>query len=146
MATDLNLNIDFRSGIPIYVQIIEQVQQLAGAGKLKVGDQLPTVRQMAAELRVNFNTVARAYRMLDDAGIISTQHGRGTYILEQPSAETRQELRHEVLENFTSAYLSKMSRMNFKPEEISEEFKNQLASWKKGQAPGENDDENLIEM
>lgn len=146
MAAELNLDIDFRSGIPIYVQIIEQVQQLVGSGKLKVGDQLPTVRQLAAELRVNFNTVARAYRMLDDAGIISTQHGRGTYILEQPSAETRRELRQEVLDNLTSAYLSKLSRMNYKPEDISREFERQLAAWKKGSAPDDNDEENLIEV
>lgn len=146
MAAELNLDIDFRSGVPIYVQIIEQVQQLVGSGKLKVGDQLPTVRQLAAELRVNFNTVARAYRMLDDAGIISTQHGRGTYILEQPSAETRRELRQEVLDNLTSAYLSKLSRMNYKPEDISREFERQLAAWKKGSAPDNNDEENLIEV
>lgn len=145
MAADLDLNLEFRSGIPIYVQIIEQIQQLVGSGKLKVGDQLPTVRQLAAELRVNFNTVARAYRMLDDAGIISTQHGRGTYILEQPSPETRRELRQEVLENLTSAHLSKLSRMHFKPVEISREFEKQLDAWKKGRAPDNSDEENLFE-
>lgn len=145
MAAELDLNLEFRSGIPIYVQIIEQIQQLVGSGKLKVGDQLPTVRQLAAELRVNFNTVARAYRMLDDAGIISTQHGRGTYILEQPSPETRRELRQEVLENLTSAHLSKLSRMHFKPAEISREFEKQLDAWEKGRAPDNNDEENLIE-
>lgn len=145
MAAELNLNLEFRSGIPIYVQIIEQIQQLVGSGKLKVGDQLPTVRQLAAELRVNFNTVARAYRMLDDAGIISTQHGRGTYILEQPSPDTRHELRQEVLENLTGAHLSKLSRMQFKPAEISAEFEKQLDAWKKGWAPNNNDEENLIE-
>lgn len=145
MAAELDLNLEFRSGIPIYVQIIEQIQQLVGSGKLKVGDQLPTVRQLAAELRVNFNTVARAYRMLDDAGIISTQHGRGTYILEQPSPEIRRELRQEVLENLTSAHLSKLSRMHFKPAEISAEFERQLDAWEKGRAPDNNDEENLIE-
>jgi len=78
----IHLVLDLHSGIPIYLQIVEQIQKLAASGQLLPGDQLPTVRQLAAEIRVNFNTVARAYRMLDDAGLISTQQGRGTYLLE----------------------------------------------------------------
>ena len=69
----IQFTLDFRSEIPGYVQIVEQVQGLLAAGELKSGDQLPTVRQLASELRVNFNTIARAYRMLDEAGLISTQ-------------------------------------------------------------------------
>ncbi len=83
----LNIQIDFRSRQPIYLQIVEQIRKLVAGGELKQGDQLPTVRQLATELRVNFNTVARAYRLLDEAGLISTQQGRGTYIWEAPSAE-----------------------------------------------------------
>ena len=67
----MQIELDFRSGIPIYVQIMDQIKHLIASGALRPGDQLPTVRQLAADLRVNFNTVARAYRMLDDAGIIS---------------------------------------------------------------------------
>jgi GntR family transcriptional regulator len=73
-----DFSLDFRSGVPVYVQLVEQVLQYLSSGSLKPGDQLPTVRQMAAALRVNFNTVARAYRMLDEAGLISTQQSRGT--------------------------------------------------------------------
>jgi len=80
-----DFSLDFRSGVPVYVQIVEQVLAFLSSGDLKAGEQLPTVRQMAAELRVNFNTIARAYRMLDEAGLISTQQGRGTYIIDQPS-------------------------------------------------------------
>ena len=54
------IKLDFRSGQPIYVQIIDQICQMVVSGELKPGDQLPTVRQLATELRVNFNTVARA--------------------------------------------------------------------------------------
>ena len=57
--------------------------------------ELPTVRQLATELRVNFNTVARAYRHLDEAGLISTQHGRGTYVWELPSEEASHQLRRQ---------------------------------------------------
>ena len=83
----LNIQVDLRSDVPIYIQIVEQIQHLVASGQLKPGDQLPTVRQLAAELRINFNTVARAYRILDEAGLISTQQGRGTYIWDQPSTE-----------------------------------------------------------
>ena len=83
----MNITIDFRSGHPIYLQIVEQARKQIADGELQPGDQLPTVRQLATDLRVNFNTVARAYRLLDNAGLISTQHGRGTYVWEKPSEE-----------------------------------------------------------
>ena len=73
------IQVDFRSDEPLFLQIARQVQGLVLSGGLKVGDQLPTVRELATELRVNFNTVARAYRMLDEARLISTQRGRGIY-------------------------------------------------------------------
>jgi GntR family transcriptional regulator len=109
--------IDLRSGVPAYIQIIENIQRLAGNGDLKPGDQLPTVRQMAAELRVNHNTVARAYRLLDEAGVISTQHGRGTYLVEQPSEASRQRLRQEVLENIVRRFLEELDRCGFTAQE-----------------------------
>jgi GntR family transcriptional regulator len=83
----MNITLDFRSEIPLYIQIVEQVRQQIANGGLQPGEQLPTVRALAAELRINFNTVARAYRLLDEAAIISTQQGRGTYILELPPPE-----------------------------------------------------------
>ena len=94
----LTLHLDFRSGLPIYIQIMNQIENQVLGGTLKPGDQLPTVRALASELRVNFNTVARAYRMLDEARIISTQQGRGTYITEIPPPEVTERLRKETLE------------------------------------------------
>src|SRR5512139_3159635 len=94
----MHIQLDFRSGQPIYLQIVEQIRQMVVSGELQPGDQLPTVRQLATDLRVNFNTVARAYRILDEAGLISTQHGRGTYVWESPSAESLQQLRWQGLE------------------------------------------------
>ena len=88
-----HMKLDFRSSIPIYLQIVDRVERMITDGVLKTGDQLPTVRELATELRVNFNTVARAYRILNDAHIISTQRGRGTYIWEEPDENTLQNLR-----------------------------------------------------
>jgi GntR family transcriptional regulator len=121
-----NIHLDFRSGTPIYTQIVEQVKQQVLSGELKPGDQLPTVRALALELRVNFNTVARAYRLLDEAGIISTQQGRGTYILEVPPPERTDKLRQQALEALTRDYLNEVLRLGCSPDEISQTLKEQL--------------------
>src|SRR5574342_1149444 len=109
----LFLQIDFRSGLPIYTQIVNQVQAQVVGGVLKPGDQLPTVRALAEELRVNFNTVARAYRLLDETRIISTQQGRGTYITEIPAPEVSERLRHESLKALTNRVISESRRLGF---------------------------------
>lgn len=121
-----NIHIDFRSGIPIYTQIVEQVKQQLVSGLLKPGDQLPTVRALALELRVNFNTVARAYRLLDEAGVISTQQGRGTYILEIPPPERTDKLRQQALKALTRDYLNDALRLGCSQEEIRKTLKEQL--------------------
>jgi GntR family transcriptional regulator len=121
-----NIHLDFRSGSPIYSQIVEQVKQQVLSGALKPGDQLPTVRALALELRVNFNTVARAYRLLDEAGIISTQQGRGTYILEVPPPERTDKLRQQALEALTRDYLSEAHRLGCSSDEISKTLEEQL--------------------
>jgi GntR family transcriptional regulator len=134
----MQIKIDFRSSSPIYVQIMEQIRQMVASGELKQGDQLPTVRQLATELRVNFNTVARAYRILDEAGLISTQHGRGTYIWEQPSEETIQKLRQQGLEGLTRRYLAEAARLGFSPEEVSASLHQHLRNWVEGDIPEDN--------
>lgn len=125
----LILQIDFRSGLPIYIQIVNQVQAQIAGGILKPGDQLPTVRALAEELRVNFNTVARAYRILDEARIISTQQGRGTYITEIPPPKVKDKLRKEALEALTQRYLDEAVRLDFSKDEITEMVKDQLKNW-----------------
>lgn len=121
-----NIQLDFRSGIPIYTQIVEQVKQQVVGGVLQPGDQLPTVRALAQELRVNFNTVARAYRLLDEANIISTQQGRGTYILEVPPPERTDKLRRQALEALTRDYLHEARRLGCSDNEISKELEEQI--------------------
>ena len=121
-----NIHLDFRSGTPIYTQIVEQVKQQVLGGELNPGDQLPTVRALALELRVNFNTVARAYRLLDEAGIISTQQGRGTYILDVPPPERTDKLRQQALHALTRDYLHEALRLGCSPDEISQTLEEQL--------------------
>ena len=131
----LLLQIDFRSGLPIYTQIVNQVQALVVGGVLKPGDQLPTVRALAEELRVNFNTVARAYRILDEARIISTQQGRGTYITEIPPPDVTEHLRKEALEALTQRFISEAMRLEFSKTEISQMVRDQLRAWTTSEVP-----------
>ena len=127
----LNLQIDFRSGLPIYTQIVNQIQAQVVTGVLKPGDQLPTVRALAEDLRVNFNTVARAYRLLDEARIISTQQGRGTYITEIPPPKVTEKLRRESLEALTHRFISEAMRLDFTRIEINRMVSDQLKAWEK---------------
>jgi GntR family transcriptional regulator len=125
----LILHLDFRSGLPIYTQVVNQIQSQLANGILKPGDQLPTVRSLAEELRVNFNTVARAYRLLDEARIISTQQGRGTYITEIPPPEVTARLRYESLEALTHRFIHESFRLGFSNREIGQMVRDQLRSW-----------------
>ena len=127
------LHLDFRSGLPIYIQIMNQIESQVLGGLLKPGDQLPTVRALASDLRVNFNTVARAYRMLDEARIISTQQGRGTYITEIPPPEVTERLRQETLEALARKYIGEALRLEFPEKEISQMVRDQLKTWQESQ-------------
>lgn len=126
----MNIEIDFRDHIPIYIQLMDQIKQQIATEELKPGDQLPTVRQLAADLRVNFNTIARTYRLLDEEGIISTQHGRGTFILTPLPEEDAKELRRKGLRRLTYEYLTSAKRLGYNPEEVQDAFEKKLDEWK----------------
>lgn len=124
------IRVDFRSSEPIYLQIARQIEQLVAQGTLKLGDQLPTVRELATELRINFNTVTRAYKVLDEARLISTQRGRGTYIWEQPRQETIQMLRQQRLNELFRRSIDEALQMGFPEDEIIRTFHEQIEARK----------------
>jgi GntR family transcriptional regulator len=134
----LNFKLDFRSGNPIYIQIINQIKHKIATGDLVPDDQLPTVRQLAADLRVNFNTIARAYRMLDEEGVISTQHGRGTFILTPPSEDFIQHMRREDLIRLTRRYLNDMHDLGYTPEEVQKIIAEKIQTWTNAGSPPKN--------
>jgi len=117
------ITLDFRSDEPLYLQIANQVEQLVARGELKLGDQLPTVRELATELRINFNTVGRAYRVLDETRLISTQRGRGTYIWEEPTQETMKQLKKKSLEELARTYHDEVTRLGYSLEDAIEELR-----------------------
>ena len=129
----MNIEINLQSHVPIYVQLMDQVKHLIAAGALKPGDQLPTVRQLAADLRVNFNTVARSYRLLDEEGVISTQHGRGTYILSPTSVKDSKRSRQQQLASLTENFVEEAETLGFTPKEVRAVVKEQLKIWEEEQ-------------
>jgi GntR family transcriptional regulator len=112
------IQVDFRAGSSIYIQIVEQIRQQVASGELKPNDQLPTVRQLASELRVNFNTIARAYRILDEAGLISTQQGRGTYILEETTPEVSRNIKEQSLQEMARTFIHETKQLGFSLDEV----------------------------
>ena len=115
----MQLRLDFHDREPIYLQIFDQVKSMVASGVLKSGDQLPTVREVAADLRINFNTAARAYRLLHEEGIISTQQGRGTYVLEGPPPAEARRLKRDRLQAMVEGLIEEARRFGFTPEEVN---------------------------
>jgi GntR family transcriptional regulator len=74
--------LDHASGVPVYRQLVDQVQGALASGRLKTGDQLPTIRKVAVDLAINPNTVSRSYRELEQCGAVETQHGTGCFVAE----------------------------------------------------------------
>jgi len=135
------LELDFRSHVPIYLQIIERIEYQVASAELRPGDQLPTVRQLAADLRVNFNTVARAYRLLDEAGLISTQQGRGTYVLGKIPAERVEGLHHAAVEALVRSFLADAARQGFGPDDVEEASRRMIKRWRAAGTPPEDQED-----
>jgi len=127
------VRLDPRSAEPIYLQIVSQIKHLIAAGKLKPDDQLSTVRQLAVELRVDPNTVARAYRQLVEDGVIASQQGRGTYVLDRPPPADQRKQRREKLLAVTDAFLREVERLGFAPDELEKIWNDRFANWQRAQ-------------
>jgi len=82
--------VDFKSGKPVYLQLVDQIRYAAASGVLRPGDLLPSIRPLAEELRVNRNTIAKAYTDLESQGVIETIPGKGCFLKENNSPFTKQ--------------------------------------------------------
>jgi GntR family transcriptional regulator len=90
------IQVNFKSGLPVYLQVVEQVKAAAAAGTLQVGEALPSIRPLAEELRVNRNTIAKAYTELENLGVIETVPGKGCFV-KPNNSPLRKEVRHKLL-------------------------------------------------
>src|SRR6516165_8962498 len=89
--------VDFQAGKPVYLQLADQVRHAAASGKLRPGDPLPSLRPLAEELRINRNTIAKAYAELESQGIIETVPGKG-YFLKSNNSPFNEQVRHKLLQ------------------------------------------------
>ena len=90
------LQINFKSGMPVYLQVVDQVKAAAASGALQPGEALPSIRPLAEELRVNRNTIAKAYSELESLGVIETLPGKGCF-LKTNHSPLRKEVRRKLL-------------------------------------------------
>src|SRR5215471_5924045 len=115
----MQIHISPSDGVPIYLQIVQQVKYLVGAGRLAPGEELPPIRVLAEQLLINPNTVARAYRELETAGIVTKRRTAGTYVSDAGSPLARRE-RVKILAERIDALLAEARQMNIAIEEVVE--------------------------
>lgn len=118
----IEFKLDPRSGVPFYKQIVDQIRFGISSGSLKVGEQLPTVRSLAVLLKVNLNTISKAYKELEIQNVLETQQGTGTFIGTIPPRIDSDELESK-LSNICSEFLSITSSYGFKIDEVINELK-----------------------
>ena len=113
--------LDEHSGVPVYRQLIDQVLAARAVGVLAGGDQLPTVRQVAVDLAINPNTVARAWREMEIRGIVETQQGTGTFITHQKVEGRELERRHQ-LDRLVDDFVARAGASGFSVEDLLEQL------------------------
>jgi GntR family transcriptional regulator len=107
----VQLHISTKDGVPIYLQIVNQVKYLVAAGRLAPGEEVPPIRVLAEQLVINPNTVAKAYHELEREGVVSKRHGAGTYISDNGSPLARRE-RTKILARRVDALLAEARHMD----------------------------------
>src|SRR6266550_9484336 len=113
----MQLRISTADGVPIYLQIANQVKYLVASGRLEAGDEIPPILLLAQQLLVNPNTVARAYLELERAGVVAKRQGSGTYVSEAGSPLARRE-RMKILTQRADAMLAEARHMNVELDEV----------------------------
>ena len=113
----LEIQLDVKSGVPFYRQIIDQVKAAIATESIAPGDRLPTVRQLAVDLSVNPNTVSRAYTELELTGLVETQMGSGTFVGSRP-VERNDVERRRVLDQLCQEFLSRASTHGFTLDDV----------------------------
>jgi GntR family transcriptional regulator len=118
----IDFKLDPKSGVPFYRQIIDQIRYGVATGSLNVGEQLPTVRALAVQLKVNLNTVSKAYRELEIQNVLETQQGTGTFI-GSIKVQISDEERQSKLASICAEFLSIAASYGFSIEEMINELR-----------------------
>jgi DNA-binding transcriptional regulator YhcF (GntR family) len=115
----MQLHISPHDGVPIYLQIVNQVKYLVASGRLEPGAELPPIRTLAEQLLINPNTVARAYRELEIAGVVVKRRTAGTYVSDAASPLARRQ-RLKIISERVDALLAEARQMNIETDELIE--------------------------
>jgi len=118
----LVLTLDSADRTPIHAQVERGIRAAIAAGRLPIGDQLPTVRQLAVDLRVNANTVAKVYAHLERDGVLETRRGVGTFVAVRTVAEQDLALRRRELRRIVDRFLAELSSHGFRVDEAVPEI------------------------
>jgi GntR family transcriptional regulator len=127
----MKILVDPESSVPIYIQIEDSINSLIAAGQIQPGEQLPTIRELAAEIRVNLNTVARAYFELDKEGVITTQRGKGTFVSGVPDQKQIKKTRQKLLQSIIQTALEEAYGLGYSVKEIQAAFQKEIDHWLK---------------
>jgi GntR family transcriptional regulator len=117
----MTFHLDHRSGVPFYRQIIDQILGGIATGSLQAGEQLPTVRALAVELKVNLNTVAKAYKELEIRGVLTTQQGSGTFVA-AVTVEADAVERRRLIVQLADELLAKVASRGVPPQDVLDEL------------------------
>ena len=110
--------IDFQSGVPVYLQIVQQVKAAAATGLIRPGDPLPSVRALAEDLRINRNTVARAYAELESESVIETRQGSGCFLKDGGASPLRKSVRSSRLAEALDAVIIQAHHLQISDTEL----------------------------
>ena len=113
---EMRFSLDASSGVPVYRQLIEQVENAVVSGRIRSGDRLPTIRALSVELKINPNTIAKAYNELEIRGILKTQVGSGTFISEKTPEEDN-DRREAKMNEALGRFLREMRSLGLSREE-----------------------------
>lgn len=125
----MDLRIDTSDGVPIYLQIVDQIKRAVALGRLKPEDPLPSVRQLALDLTINPNTVARAYLELEHDGVIYKRQGQGTYISAQAAEASRRE-RNKIVSGLFDKAIVEACSFGMSETEIAEVYRQSMHRYK----------------
>lgn len=121
--------VDPHTGVPIYLQLIEQVKRSVALGVLSAGERLPTVKQLAFDLTINANTVARAYRELERDGIIETSVGRGSFVSSHGATARAATALSEVSASALDAAVREAKSLGLERDQLNNLFTQALNHW-----------------
>mgnify|MGYP000337540936 CR=1 FL=1 len=129
----MRMLVNFKTGVPVYLQIVQQVKAAAAGGSLRPGDTLPSVRTLAEELRINRNTAARAYAELEAEGVIETRQGAGCFLKANGASPLRRSVRSERIAAELDTLIVQAHHLQISDEDLKSLLDERLAHFREQQ-------------